>query len=675
MATISSAGVGSGLDVANLVEQLVAAEGDPVRTRLDRKEAVLQEGLTSMASFRGVLTEFKSSLENLRSAEQLRVIDVFNSDTEEDFLSISSNNQATPTEFNVDVLQLAKSHKLTSTQYESDTVAVGSGALTFQFGSYKDSGNEFVLNPESTVHTVSIDSKNNNLRGISDAINRANIGVKSIVINNGNNSRLIFSSLATGENNNLRITVSDDDNTDNDLSGLSTLAYDATAALGAGNNVHETQAAQDSRINIDGIVINKSSNTITEVIRGVTFDVHSLTENSINVRLELNDEAVAEFITGFVTSYNELMDTVDELTGYDAASQVAGPLSGDPAIRNIIEQLRRNLSVTFSNVNEKFISLATIGIDTDRNGKLKLDSEKLEAAIETNLPEVVRLFAKTGLTQDPLIDFMNATNQTATGTHEIKVSQLATKAVYQGQFITVPNIVVNNDNNNYVFKVDGVSTNELELTQKKYSSIDELATELQTRINTDSNINETGISVNVSNNAGMIEITSNRFGSGSTVALVTADVASDNFGLLTGEGINGVDVAGTIAEVEAKGTGQILTGTKNVEGLAVKVLAGDLGKRQSIIFSRGVAEQLDMLLNKITDSDGVISARNISVGNRLEDITKQREVLARRLAKLEERLMKQFTALDSSLSKMQKTSEFLTNQLGGLPGVRNSNRR
>ncbi len=674
MATISSAGVGSGLDVANLVDQLVAAEGDPVRTRLDRKEADLQEGLTSMASFRGVLTEFKSSLDNLRSAEQLRVIDVFSSDAEEDFLSISSNNQATPTEFNVDVLQLAKSHKLTSTQFQSDTVAVGSGALTFQFGSYKSSSNDFVLNPEATVHTVTIDPQNNNLRGISDAINRANIGVKSIVINNGNNARLIFSSLATGENNNLRITVNDDDNTNNDLSGLSTLAYDATVALGAGKNIHETQAAQDSRINIDGIVVNQSSNTITEVIRGITFDVHSLTENSVNVRLELNDEAVAEFITGFVGSYNELMATVDELTGYNPASQVAGPLSGDPAIRNIIEQLRRNLSVNFSNVNNKFISLATIGIDTDRSGKLKLDAEKLNAAIATNLPEVIRLFAKTGLTQDPLIQFVNATNQTETGTHELKVSQLATKAVYQGQSVKLPDIVVNEGNNSYVFKVDGISTNELELTQKKYNSIEELATELQTRINTDSNINDAGIAVSVSNNAGMLEITSNKFGSGSKVELLKVDVNSNSLGLFSGAGIDGVDVAGTIAQIEANGSGQVLTGTKNVEGLAVKVLSGDLGKRQNVIFSRGVAEQLDMLLSKITDVDGVISARDKSVGNRLEDITKQREILARRLAKLEERLMKQFTSLDSSLSRMQKTSEFLTNQLGGLPGARNTNR-
>ncbi len=674
MATISSAGIGSGLDVASLVEQLVAAEGDPARTRLDRKEADLQEGLTSMATFRGVLTEFKTSLENLRSGEQLRVIDVISSDADENSLSIASTKQAIPTEFNVDVLQLAKSHKLTSTQFESDTTAVGSGVLTFQFGHYKKGNNEFVLNPEASVHTVKIEPENNNLRGISEAINKANIGVKSIVINNGSGARLIFSSLSTGANNNLRITTSDDDNTDTNLSGLSTLAYDASVKLGIGKNIHETQVAQDSIINIDGIDVRKDSNTINNVIRGVTFDVYSLTENSINVRLELNDKAASEFITGFVTSYNELMTTVDELTGFDPETQIAGPLTGEPAIRNIVEQLRRNLSVTFDNVNENFISLATIGIDTERNGKLKLDIEKLDAAIATNLPEVVRLFAKTGVTQDPLIEFISATDQTAVGTHEINVAQLATKAVFTAQMIITPKIVVNNENNNYVFKVDGIETSDIELTQKTYN-IDELAIELQTRINTDSNISDAGVSVEVLNNAGLLQITSNKFGSGSRVELVTTDTNSKELGLIAAKGIDGVDVTGTIAKQEAVGTGQVLTGTREAEGLAVKVLAGDIGKRKNVIFSRGVAEQLDLLLNKLTQADGVLDTRDKGNGQRLEDITKQREVLARRLAKLEERLMKQFTALDSSLSKMQSTSAFLTNQLGGLPGVRNSNGR
>ncbi|VAW94100.1 hypothetical protein MNBD_GAMMA22-2145 [hydrothermal vent metagenome] len=675
MATISSAGVGSGLDVASLVEQLVAAEGDPVRTRLDRKEADLQEGLTSMATFRGVLTEFKTSLENLRSGEQLRVIDVLSSDVEEDSISITSNNQAIPTEFNVNVLQLAKSHKLTSTQFESDTSAVGSGTLTFQFGHYKEATNEFELNSESSVHTIKIEPQTNNLRGISEAINRANIGVKSIVINNGDGARLIFSSLSTGENNNLRITTSDDDGIDNDLSGLSSLAYDASANLGSGKNVHETQVAQDSILNIDGIEVRKDSNTINNVIRGVTFDVHSITENSVNVRLELNDKAAAEFISAFVTSYNELMSTVDELTGFDPNTQIAGPLSGEPAIRNIVEQLRRNLSVNFDKVNDNFISLATIGIDTERNGKLKLDMEKLNTAIAINLPEVVRLFAKTGSTQDPLVEFVSASNQTTAGKHEINITQLATKALLNTQMISVPNIKINNENNNYVFKIDGIETNNFELTRKIYNSIDELATELQTRINADSNLSEAGVSVNVTNNAGMLQISSNKFGSGSRVELVSVDTNSSELGLIVAKGIDGVDVAGTLAKQEAIGSGQVLTGTRDVEGLSVKVLAGDLGKRKNVIFSRGIAEQLDLLLNKITQADGVLATSNSGSEKRLEDITTQREVLARRLAKLEERLMKQFSALDSSLSKMQTTSEFLTNQLGGLPGARNSGGR
>ncbi len=669
MATISSAGIGSGLDVSGLVEQLVAAEGNPVRTRLDRKEADLQQGLTSMASFSGALTEFKSSLDSLRDSEQLRVVDVISSDADEEYVSITTNNQATPVELNIDVLQLAKSHKLTTTKFQSDAVAIGSGALTFQFGSYSDT-NEFILNSESTVHTVKITPESNNLRGISEAINNAKIGINAIVINDGDSARLIFSSLATGENNNLRITVSDDDNIDNDLNGLSSLAYDATAALGAGKNVHETQVAQDAKINIDGIEIKNHSNSISEVIRGVTFDVYAVTNSSVNVQVELNNQAVSEFISGFVSSYNELMTVVGDLTGYNAETGKAGPLSGDASIRSIVGQLRRNLSNSFENVNEKFNSLASIGIDTERNGKLNLDQAKLNAAIESDLPEVIRLFAKTGLAKDPLIEFISVTNQTEVGSHEITISQLATKAVFMGERITTPNILINMDNNTLSVKIDGINSNKISLTEKTYNSIDALATELQTRINTDEKIANEGVSVSVSNNNGRLEIISNRFGSGSRVELVSADTINSNIGLNSGHGVNGLDVAGTISKVEAIGTGQILTGTKQAEGLAVKVLAGNTGKRNDVIFSRGTAEQLDLLINKLSDSDGILNARNKGFNTRLEDITDQREVLGRRLAKLEQRLMKQFTALDSSLGKMQKTSEFLSNQLSGLPGAR-----
>ncbi|MFV2059491.1 MAG: flagellar filament capping protein FliD, partial [Gammaproteobacteria bacterium] len=229
--------------------------------------------------------------------------------------------------------------------------------------------------------------------------------------------------------------------------------------------------------------------------------------------------------------------------------------------------------------------------------------------------------------------------------------------------------------NDYVFKIDGITTNNVSLTEKNYNSIDELATELQTRINTDKNIADAGVSVSVQNNRGKLEFTSNKFGSGSRVALEATDTLSNLLGLNVATGQDGVDVAGTIANVKAIGAGQTLTGTRNVEGLAIKVVAGDKGERQAVVFSRGVAEQLDLLLNKLNDTDGVLSARDKGASSRLEDITKQRDVLARRLVKLEERLMKQFTALDSSLGKMRKTSEFLTNQLGTLPGPRTSNGR
>ena len=341
MPTISSTGVGSGLDVTGLVEQLVAAEGEPVRIRLDRKEAELQAGLSAMGTFKGAVSEFQTSLASLRDSEAFGTIEVTKQD--EEIIAVTASNDAQPGEYEVEVIQLAEAQKLTTDAFDSDLKPFGSGALTIQVGSYNATTNTFLNNSDFPPRTISITAENNSLRGIQEAINKADAGVRASVINDGQGFRLALSSLSPGGDNSIRITVSDDDGTDSDLSGLSNLAFDPAMQMGTGRNLSELSAAQNAVVRVDGIEITRSANDFDDVLQGINLSLKSGSAGQTTLfRVELSSAGIIESVNNFITKYNEMITVIDELTGYNPDTGQAGPLSGDPAIRGVAAQLRRH---------------------------------------------------------------------------------------------------------------------------------------------------------------------------------------------------------------------------------------------------------------------------------------------------------------------------------------------
>jgi len=132
MPTITSVGVGSGIDVQGLVEKLVAAEGDPVTKKLDRKEATLQNSLTALGVFQGALTEFQTSLASLKDAQSFTKMSLTLSD--DDVLNASISGDPDPGNFDIEVERLAQQHRLVSGTFASDLEAIGSGSISIQFG-------------------------------------------------------------------------------------------------------------------------------------------------------------------------------------------------------------------------------------------------------------------------------------------------------------------------------------------------------------------------------------------------------------------------------------------------------------------------------------------------------------------------------------------------------------
>jgi len=247
--------------------------------------------------------------------------------------------------------------------------------------------------------------------------------------------------------------------------------------------------------------------------------------------------------------------------------------------------------------------------------------------------------------------------------------------VFTGAAIGFP-LDIDDDNDEFTLRVDGVTSGTLSLTQGTYNSGAELAAELQARINGDSALAQAGARVSVVFNTDRFEITSEEYGGGSNVEFLTVDTnTATELGLAVGAGSAGLDVAGTIGGVGAIGVGTTLTGAAGSDafGLQIRVNGSGVGPRGDVDFSRGLAYQLDALIQGYLDDDGILEARTDSLQDRAEDLVDERDRLDLRIESLEARYRAQFTALDTLLAQLQTTSSFLTQQLASLPGANSSN--
>lgn len=657
MASITSPGIGSGLDVAGLVNKLVTAEGQPAANRLNTREAKLQAQLSALGSVKSALSTFKGALGNLTNISSFQKRTASSSNT--DLFTVAIAGKPVAGSYEVEVRTLAQAHKLASVAFDEASSAVGTGTLTFQFG-----------DPTKPAQSVTITDENNSLTGVRDAVNAANIGVRASIVNGDDGYQLVFGAENSGTDNSLRISVEESpaDGSNTDMNGLSRLAYNADAY-----NMTQTAEAQNAEIYIDGIKVSSATNTVSDAIAGVTLSLKKAdvgTKATLNVNLDKNSATTA--VEGFVNAFNSLVGTFSQLSGYNAETKQAGILIGDSSLRGVLSQLRNVLSSPVSGLDGTYRALADLGIKTKADGTLELDKAKLTAALDSNFDDIGRLFAATATATDSLVSYTSSTTATKVGNYAVNITQAATRGSYMDSASSVSSLVVDGSNNTFKISVDGVSSGTLSLTQKTYGSEVELAAELQSRINGDSALRGAGVSVLVSFDGTRFTFTSERYGSASKVAIteVADTTASGAIGLTTaGTGTDGEDVAGTIGGVAATGAGQYLTGAGAAEGLKILVQGDATGSRGSVSFARGVADRLSSLLDGWLANDSFLSARTNGVQSQIDDIAKQREALATRLEALEARYMKQFTALDALMARMQSTSNYLAGQLAGLPGA------
>lgn len=656
--TITSSGSVSGLDVDSIVSQLMAVEKQSL-TKYDKQEASYQAKLSAFGTLKGALSTLNSAVSALATVDKFSTIKASVSDSTN--VSVSGDNSAAPGTYAIEVQQLAQAQKLKSASFANTTDSLGSGTLTFDFGTY-DADGGFTLNPLKSSQSISIPAEADSLAAVRDAINSANVGVTASIINDGSGNRLVVASKDTGEASALRIQVADNDGNDTDAAGLSVLTYDAS--IGGTQNLSEAVAAKNSTVIIDGITVSKPGNSISDAMQGVTLTLNKAEPGKTAILSVARDNAsIQSSVQAFVKAYNDLNSNITNLSKYDATTKTAGLLQGDSTVRGIQSRMRALVSNALPVAGGGLTRLSDIGIAFQKDGSLSLDSAKLTTVMADPSKDISTLFASVAKPTDSLVQFNTASSNAQAGSYPLHITQLATHGQATGSAAAATAIVAG-VNDTLEVRIDGLS-GSVTLSPGSYTA-DQLAAALQAKINGSNEISDSGSSVSVTQSGGILKIASDRWGSASVVNLIGGNALADLFG--TPVNTDGVDVAGSIGGSAATGSGQKLSNGD----LSVNIIGGAIGDRGSVTYASGFAAQLSKMATTMISSSGLIVTRTDGLNASIKQVDKARDDRNTELVAIEARYRAQFTALDTLLSSMQATSQYLTTQLASLPKFNNN---
>lgn len=371
MASISSPGLGSGLDVKSIVSQLVALERRPI-DKLSREKSDTQARLSSF----GLLQSYTGNLRD--AAKKLALPGTWSQSSatsgNADAVAASATGSASPGAYSVSVSQLARAQSLASTSFANSSVTFGAGSLTVQLGQWTP-GAPPGFTPKAGSASVPVPiSAGDTLAAVRDRINDAAAGVKASIVNDGSGSRLVVRSEATGEENAVRIASAGD-------TSLQALAYSPDDVLAPGT-MSETLSALDAQATINGLPVTSSSNTLTAAIDGVSLTLKQVTVTPVEVVAARDSQAMRKSVDDFVKAYNDLNTYITEQTKYDPEKKVAGKLQGDTATRSLQQQLRSMIQST-SGASAAFSSLSRAGVEIQRDGGLSVNTTRFNASLDS----------------------------------------------------------------------------------------------------------------------------------------------------------------------------------------------------------------------------------------------------------------------------------------------------
>ncbi len=387
MATITSAGIGSGLDIESLISKLVANERTPIK-QLQTRTNDLQTKLSAFGKLQSGLSTLRDAAAKLSRPDMWTAN--LPSSTDPTSVTVSAGTASIPGNFSVAVQKLATSQTISSKVLPTAPGAVGSGFLTVQLGSWNADQTEFTPRADKPSVKIDILPGQESITAIRDKINAAGAGVVASIVTDSSGPRLVMRSSETGESNAFTVSVVDSDGTINDDAGLSALAFDPSAGLAA---MTQNTAASNAVATLNGISINSQSNTLKDAIDGLNVTLLKPTSADVTLTVSQDKDTIKKTVEEFVTAYNAVITLMRDQSKYDAENKTAGTLQGDGTLIGIQGRLR-SLVAGSTTLGGSLTRLADIGLDPASDGTLKINSTKLGKALG-NLDDMKKLLSGT----------------------------------------------------------------------------------------------------------------------------------------------------------------------------------------------------------------------------------------------------------------------------------------
>lgn len=652
-------GLATGIDSATIIDGLTSINQKRIDQLTSKKASIVQQQTTfsglqaKLLDFQGRLTTLSRSVAGAFEGREATVSD-------DAIATAAASSTAQTGTFSIRVDSLAQAQQIASQGFADPSSNIKEGTLELRVGS-------------GSTSSVTIDSTNNTLQGLVTAINNSGGDVKASIVKDGTATpfRLLLTSSKTGAENTIQIT--------NNLN----------AGTGSDVTIDQTvQAAADAQVRLGtgpgAIVAQSATNQVSDLIDGVTLNLKQADPTkTVTLSVENDTDAAKAAVKDLVDSFNSVIDFIDERDNFDSQTQTAGVLLGNRDVSDLQKELQNVLGGTVPGLNSKANSLTAIGVTFGSSGRLQVNEGRLDDALKgkidgVTLNDVRKLFALTGSSTNPGVSFLLGSNNTkptaANRPVQVDVTTAARRASISGASALAGTVTITSANNNFVIRVNGISSTLIALPPGDYNSAS-LAAAIQSRINADARLLNNDVAVDL--DVGKLRIQSQAFGSSSNISFEsgTALGAGGPLGFLGTESGAGVNVAGTFTvggvTEAATGVGQILTGKSGnatTDGLQVKVTLGDndigAAPDASVSVTQGVASRLNQVLNRFIDPT---SGRFKSIDDRFvknianidSTVTRQNEILDQK----KEQLVQQFAAMESAVSQLRNLGDQITAQL------------
>ena len=387
MATISSIGVGSGLDVNSIITQMVAIEQVPLNT-LKTEASALQTKITTYGKVQSYLSALRDASSALTRSDTWSATTGTSSDPSA--VTVTTGTSTKAGNYTLSVQSLAASQSNATATFASADTIVGEGSLHIELGTWGAGQTSFTPKTGATAIDITVATPGASLATLRDQINAAGAGVTASVLTDATGARLVLRSTATGAENGFRIGVLDADGNNTDAAGLSALAFDPSAGV---TRMAQAQAASNALATLNNLPITSQSNTLPNLLDGMSLTLNKVTTAPVQVTAAQDNTSMRKAMDTFVSAYNDLNKLLADQTKYDAGSKVAGGLQGDSAAVSIRSQMRAMLGAT-SGASTMFTRLSDIGFDVKLDGSVTLNDTKANNAL-ANLAETKKLFSNT----------------------------------------------------------------------------------------------------------------------------------------------------------------------------------------------------------------------------------------------------------------------------------------